>query len=666
MSSDSAADSLEEASWADLIGGPSESYGAVPLPPEILPLPLAAPLSLAQLAPIRLTHPTPIPLSRALEVELPEAEIALSEPMLAIEPGDEAETIELALDETVAEGVVSLTAHDVAAESLFALEAADVEVTETQPVPLADFPGASTLADARAHAQATLVEEMNEALRRSGALGGSESEAWLNSEPAPNASSPSDTPDDTIELSATEVDFESPDAAPSVWSTPRPNAERRPLRLNPAVVSPPMLMPVPLARSGRGSSPTAPFGAETKPEDDLWRIVQGAPTPHDDLSASFEEALRKVDSQLETLVGLPGTPEADMPVEAIVEESLGDMSFDVSGGWSAGDIGRAGEQTSRLGQGFEENWPFDEDDLATDPSDPAEAAKERRQRLLRRAMQNLGAIGHRPAAGAEPAPREVAGAVTVPDMPATSAQVSNAPRTPDETQLAALIERRFADIKAGVDRFAILGLPRDASREQVKGAFLDLAKIFHPDRLPASLQHLAQKMTGVFEGVRDAYEVLYDDIKRRGYLVSLAAAPALATGPRSKQADAEEAFRRGEALFRKREYVAAEEQYERAFAQDAKALYLAAQGWCLYMDPTRKAEAPRATKLMTDALKLDPSCDRAHYQLGVIARVEGDVDRAERAFREAVRSNPKHLEANQELRLIEMRKKNSKRGGFFR
>ena len=33
------------------------------------------------------------------------------------------------------------------------------------------------------------------------------------------------------------------------------------------------------------------------------------------------------------------------------------------------------------------------------------------------------------------------------------------------------------------------------------------------------------------------------------------------------------------------------------------------------------------------------------------------MDRAERHFREAVRANPKHLEANQELRLIEMRKK---------
>ena len=67
---------------------------------------------------------------------------------------------------------------------------------------------------------------------------------------------------------------------------------------------------------------------------------------------------------------------------------------------------------------------------------------------------------------------------------------------------------------------------------------------------------------------------------------------------------------------------------------------------------------------MQKAIAIDNNCDRAHYQMGVIARVEGDVDRAERCFREAVRANPRHLEANQELRLIDMRKKKEKKGLF--
>jgi tetratricopeptide (TPR) repeat protein len=119
-------------------------------------------------------------------------------------------------------------------------------------------------------------------------------------------------------------------------------------------------------------------------------------------------------------------------------------------------------------------------------------------------------------------------------------------------------------------------------------------------------------------------------------------------------------------LLRKREFAAAEELYARAHQADPRPLYLASRAWALYMDPQFKAEMPRAKQMMADAVRADPTCDRAHYQLGVIARVEGDVDRAERHFREAVRANPKHLEANQELRLIEMRKRTPSKKGLFR
>ena len=86
------------------------------------------------------------------------------------------------------------------------------------------------------------------------------------------------------------------------------------------------------------------------------------------------------------------------------------------------------------------------------------------------------------------------------------------------------------------------------------------------------------------------------------------------------------------------------------------------------MDPARKPEGGNARAMMQKALTIDPNCDRAHYQLGVIARVEGDMARAEKHFREAVRVNPRHLEASQELRLIDMRRKKEtgkKGGGIF-
>ncbi|RYZ33383.1 MAG: tetratricopeptide repeat protein, partial [Myxococcaceae bacterium] len=260
--------------------------------------------------------------------------------------------------------------------------------------------------------------------------------------------------------------------------------------------------------------------------------------------------------------------------------------------------------------------------------------------------------------------------------PAAAVAAPPEPPKPDEGRLAQQIEQRYADIQTKKDHFVTLGVPQDASRDQVKAAFLSLAKVFHPDRLPPSLPHLAPKITAVFESIREAYEVLHDDTRRNTYLQSLQVAQAApkpapqAARPGGAAArgntNAEDLFKMAEVYFRKRDFVAANEHYERAHALDPKPLYLAARAWAVYMDPSRKADMARAKQWMADAVRMDPNCDRAHYQLGVIARVENDMDRAERHFREAVRANPKHLEANQELRLIDMRKKNPPKKGLFR
>ncbi|NRD51050.1 J domain-containing protein, partial [Corallococcus exiguus] len=281
-----------------------------------------------------------------------------------------------------------------------------------------------------------------------------------------------------------------------------------------------------------------------------------------------------------------------------------------------------------------------------------------------------------------PAPPAAASAPATPEgaapPPAAAVAAPPEPPKPDEGRLAQQIEQRYADIQSKKDHYVTLGVPQDASRDQVKAAFLSLAKLFHPDRLPPSLPHLAPKITAVFESIREAYEVLHDDTRRKNYQLAQQgaqaapkppAAPSARPGsPGSARADtnADDLFRMGEVFFRKRDFFAASEHYERAYGLDPKPLYLAARAWSVYMDPSRKADMPRAKQWMADAVRTDPNCDRAHYQLGVIARVEGDMDRAEKHFREAVRANPKHLEANQELRLIDMRKKNPPKKGLFR
>ncbi len=487
------------------------------------------------------------------------------------------------------------------------LELAPTDIADG-PIDVAGAVDGEALAKARADAQARLIAEMNEALRRAGSLGNDAQSGWLSeSMPQPTKTNPPPVP-----------------VKPPKPSTPAPwmGESRR-------TTKPPLIL-------GPTAAPRA--------EEDLWRIVSSDEGVSADDAHSFEEALAKVDAQLEDLVGLipsTGTSE-EPPVEAIVE-----ATFEPPG-WPSDTVADAGDN-------LEESWPFDEEDLATDPSDPAEAARLRRQRLLRRAMSNMGTMGQR--GPATPAPMGIAAPALTPAPPPQQGA--------DEVAFAERIEKRYHEIGAGMDKFTILALEPSATKEQVKSAFLEAAKQYHPDRLPLTLQHLSPKMTAIFEAVRESYETLYDEARRKAYMATLQAAQE--DPQKDRRQRAEEAFKRGELAFKKKEFALAEEQYSIAHELEPKAIHLAAQAWAMYQDPARKADVGRAKQLMQDALKLDPKCDRAFYQLGVIARVEGDNDKAERYFREAVKANPKHLEAGQELRLIEMRrKKEPPKKGLFR
>ncbi|MBI5067781.1 MAG: DnaJ domain-containing protein [Deltaproteobacteria bacterium] len=279
-------------------------------------------------------------------------------------------------------------------------------------------------------------------------------------------------------------------------------------------------------------------------------------------------------------------------------------------------------------------------------SDPEEARR-RRQRLLQRAMQNMG-IGplSRPAPtpppGAEPPPRAA---------PAGGQQA--APASAEERELRRGLEAVFPRAR-NADLFARLGLERGATREQVKQAYFQLAKQFHPDRFAQpSLADLAEKVKELFAALNESYETLYDDKRRAEWVARNAAGkPAMAAG----QAEAALLdFQKGEACLRTRDLARARGFFESAIRGHGRPEYLAALAWVLAFDP-KAPDRGRAKELLTRALQ-DPTCDRAAYTAAMVARDEGDEEAAERMFRMALRANPRHVEAEREIRLIEARRR---------
>lgn len=292
-------------------------------------------------------------------------------------------------------------------------------------------------------------------------------------------------------------------------------------------------------------------------------------------------------------------------------------------------------------------------DLAARRSDPAEA-RARRQRLLQRAMQNMGVgpFGGRPAGEAPPG---TAPAPAAPP-PAAAPKATAAPAgSPEEKLRKALME--VAPRARDRNLFVRLGLETSAGREQVKKAYLDLAKQFHPDRYASpALEDIRDLVRDFFTAVNEAYETLSDDRKRADYITALRGQigtgdPATSMSAANAQVD----YEKGEACVRTRDFAKARAFLEAAVRAHPISKFQAALAWAHVADPAVK-DRERARELVAEARK-DPSCDRALYIAGVLARDDGNDAAAEKHFNACIKVNPRHAEAVRELRAIELRRR---------
>jgi DnaJ-like protein/uncharacterized protein DUF4388 len=281
-------------------------------------------------------------------------------------------------------------------------------------------------------------------------------------------------------------------------------------------------------------------------------------------------------------------------------------------------------------------------------SDPAEA-RARRQRLLSKAMQNMGVgpFGPRHAAASPPG--------------STSAEQSGPAFTPPPGQTRAVAGSAEAALRQALlevaprarerSLFRRLGLAEGAGKDEVKKAFLQIARQFHPDRFASpTLGDLKGAVSDFFTAVNEAYEVLSDDRKRADYL---AAARGGSTNPQRAES-ARIDFQKGEACIRTRDFARARGFLESAVRADARPEYQAALAWTYVVDPAGK-DLAKARALVAEAAR-EATCDRAQYVAGIVARDEGNEAEAERFFRAAVAANPRHGDALRELKQLEGRR----------
>jgi tetratricopeptide (TPR) repeat protein len=259
-----------------------------------------------------------------------------------------------------------------------------------------------------------------------------------------------------------------------------------------------------------------------------------------------------------------------------------------------------------------------------------------------------------PAQPAPAAPRPAAAPASA--APAPARPVTPPPVLSPEAELAQL--RAYAVTLKGQNHFERLGVPEKTDSASVKLAYFKLAKLHHPDTLPAGApQELERLKAEVFGYIGDAYRTLLDDGSRAQYLDELKSGGAGEVDIRNIL-QAEEFFQKACILVKARKFPDAVKLLDDAITLNPdEPEFYAWRGYARFFTlADKKAGATEAFKDLQLTLKRNERCVPAHYFMGVIAKLCGDASGALKHFQRTVQLNPDHIDAQRELRMAAQKK----------
>lgn len=206
--------------------------------------------------------------------------------------------------------------------------------------------------------------------------------------------------------------------------------------------------------------------------------------------------------------------------------------------------------------------------------------------------------------------------------------------------------------------YDILGVQQSVADHEIREAYTNAVKAFHPDKLQARFtKEIIDKADAIMKRATDAYRTLYDTKRRRLYDKQLAEG-----GGAAKERSvamilaAENEFSQGLAAIKQVTWDTAKRHFQKAvdlFPEEGE--YYGCLGWAIY----NMAELPRADRnaqaktLFEKAIKLNPRSDRAYYYLGMLLKDNDQFDKAAIMFAQAFRYNKGNIDAKAQLKAIQ-------------
>jgi hypothetical protein len=246
-----------------------------------------------------------------------------------------------------------------------------------------------------------------------------------------------------------------------------------------------------------------------------------------------------------------------------------------------------------------------------------------------------------------PAPRPPA-ATPAPRPPSATPPPSRPP--PLEAGALQALHARMKD----ADHYEVLGVKRGAGTAQIKIAYFQLAKTYHPDAVPTDASPEVKKLSAdLFARIGAAWEVLGEDAKRAKYLQELESGGA-ADVDVMRILRAEETFHEATLLVKARRYDEALLKLDEAIGLNAdEAEFGMWRAWCEFLlAPDKRTQQDPSAGVIEAGLRRNPKCAQGYLFLGQMAKICGDVGAAERHLRRGLAVAPEHAELQRELKYL--------------
>lgn len=222
----------------------------------------------------------------------------------------------------------------------------------------------------------------------------------------------------------------------------------------------------------------------------------------------------------------------------------------------------------------------------------------------------------------------------------------------------------YESIKANrFDYYQLLSLTNAAVGGEIKNAYFELAKKYHPDRITSAPDpEIKDKANFVFAEINRAYETLSNPVKRNEYDMRGVSENSPDDAIHENLTEkAKLLYRRAKALYSQKKFWEASSILDEAVKLDSrKTSYFLLLGLCQMNLPALKR---MAANNLQKAIELDSYNVEAYTAMGMLLMSENQNKRAEGFFRKALSMNPDHSLARKKL--LEISGGETKRKGKF-